>query len=104
LLGQLLRASGHTVKVVYDPVAALTAVEVFKPEVAVLDVGLPVMDGYELGAQLRERLGAENPCRLIALTGYGQDTDRHRSHGAGFEEHFIKPVDSAKLLALVAHP
>ena len=101
MLGQLLSASGHDVKVVHDPAAALSAAENFRSEVAVLDVGLPVMDGYELAALLRAQPGASH-CRLIALTGYGQDNDLSRSERAGFEAHLVKPVDTARLLALVA--
>jgi CheY-like chemotaxis protein len=100
MLGMVLREQGHRVLVVHDPVAALKAARSFRPEVAVLDIGLPVMDGYELAARLRVELGA-HACRLIALTGYGQETDRVRSLGAGFEAHLVKPVDFAQLAALV---
>ena len=68
------------------------------PEVAILDIGLPVMDGYELAQKLRERLGAATPS-LFAVTGYGQETDRSRSRAAGFDEHFVKPIVPDKLLA-----
>ncbi len=99
-LAQLLTAYGHQVEVVYDPVSALRVVERFAPDVAVLDIGLPVMDGYELVHRLREALG-EHPCRFVALTGYGQDTDRDRSKAAGFGQHLVKPVSPDALLRLI---
>ncbi len=99
-LGQLLQASGHTVRILHDPVSALDAIETFSPEVAVLDIGLPVMDGYELAVRLRERLGSQS-CRLIAITGYGQETDRDRSQAAGFERHLVKPIDPRVVLDLL---
>ncbi|ALD92190.1 sensor histidine kinase [Cupriavidus gilardii CR3] len=99
-LAQLLTAYGHHVQVVYDPVSALRVVERFAPDVAVLDIGLPVMDGYELVRRLRETLG-DRPCRFVALTGYGQDTDRDRSKAAGFSQHLVKPVSPDALLRLI---
>ena len=101
LLGEMLRTVGHEVAVVNDPIAALTLLDEFRPEVAVLDIGLPVMDGYELAMKMRvTKAGAG--CRLIALTGYGQDHDRARSAQAGFAVHLVKPVDLDRLLAIVA--
>jgi CheY-like chemotaxis protein/anti-sigma regulatory factor (Ser/Thr protein kinase) len=100
MLGHLLQASGHRVKVVYDPVAALQAIDAFKPDVAILDIGLPVTDGYDLAIRLRERLGRA-ACCFVALTGYGQEADRDRSLAAGFERHLVKPVDPAAVLAVV---
>lgn len=99
-LAQLLTAYGHHVQVVYDPVSALRVVERCAPDVAVLDIGLPVMDGYELVRRLRETLG-DRPCRFVALTGYGQDTDRDRSKTAGFSQHLVKPVNPDALLRLI---
>ena len=100
-LAEFISDMGHEVQVAYDPVAAIEVSASFHPEVAVLDVGLPVMDGYELAQRLRA--GAEGArIRLIALTGYGQAGDRARSHAAGFERHFVKPVDHAQLLTALA--
>ncbi len=79
LLADALRAAGHTVTVAHD-------------------IGLPVMDGYELAAQLRKSAPA---CRFVALTGYGQDHDFAQSRDAGFETHFVKPIDIDKLLSIV---
>jgi CheY-like chemotaxis protein len=75
--------------------AALRAARVFHPSIALLDIGLPVMDGYELAERLREQENGE--VRMIAVTGYGQDADRKHSIEAGFLEHLVKPVDFKKL-------
>ena len=99
-LAELLKECGHHVEAVYDPASALHVVSRFAPEVAVIDIGLPVMDGYELVQRLRrERVGGE--CLFVALTGYGQDTDRKRSRMAGFHHHFVKPLDPSRLLRLI---
>jgi CheY-like chemotaxis protein len=68
--------------------------------VALLDIGLPVMDGYELAEQIR-REPRWRAMRLVALTGYGQDSDRRRSQDAGFDAHLVKPVDTRALRELV---
>ncbi len=99
MLEMMLSSLGFTVETAADGPAALAVVERFHPEVAVLDIGLPVMDGFELGAQLRARLSP--PPRLIALTGYGQKSDRERSAEAGFALHLVKPVDVKRLLAAI---
>jgi signal transduction histidine kinase len=101
LLKETLEAMGHEVAMATEPVAALDLAARFIPEVAVLDIGLPVIDGYELAARLRAA-PATRSCRLIALTGYGQEHDHLRSREAGFEQHLVKPVDVDRLLALVA--
>jgi len=98
LLSLLLRGAGHRVTTAHDPLEALELTAQLVPDVAVLDIGLPVMDGYELGARIRRQ--APN-CRLIALTGYGQGEDRSRSAAAGFHAHLVKPVDIATLLAAI---
>lgn len=103
LLAEALREAGHQVEVANDPVVALEAAARFHPEVAILDIGLPVMDGYELAARLHA-LPALASCRLIALTGYGQEHDRARSQSGGFERHLVKPVDLDQLMSLVAEP
>ena len=101
LLSELLRMQGHEVMVVHDGAAALKARVAFLPDVALLDIGLPLMDGYELAGRLR----AEQPTprlRLIAITGYGEEKDKLRSKAAGFEEHLVKPVDVAQVCQLLA--
>jgi PAS domain S-box-containing protein len=101
LMADVLRDQGHEVAVAHDGAAALRLAETFRPEAALVDIGLPVMDGYELAVNLRARLGVACP-RLIAITGYGQPGDRVRTAAAGFERHLVKPVDVDRLLALVA--
>lgn len=97
---QWLRAHGHQVTVHSDPVSALTAVEAVRPEVALLDIGLPVMDGYELGMRIREACGPS--CYLVAVTGYGQDTDKERARHAGFDCHLVKPAAPQQILQAIA--
>jgi PAS domain S-box-containing protein len=97
LLAAVLSGSGHDVQTATDPIAALDAAKRWVPDIAILDIGLPVMDGYALAAQLRADLGDAAP-RLIALTGYGQRNDRVRSEQAGFAAHLIKPIDAQRLL------
>lgn len=96
LLAEVLAAHGHEVRVALDGRAALALVDEFDPDVAVLDIGLPVMDGYELAHRLLERLAPRRP-GLIALTGYGQDRDRRRARESGFDFHLVKPVDANHL-------
>jgi PAS domain S-box-containing protein len=103
LLGEALLALGHEVRIANDPLAALTLLAQFRPAVAVLDIGLPVMDGYELAQRIRERPEASG-CRLIAVTGYGQEHDRLRSEQAGFETHLVKPIHIEQLVQLIATP
>jgi len=101
MLGMLLKASGHEVMIEYGPRKALEVARVERPDVCLLDIGLPEMDGNELARRLKaqpETAGAV----LIAVTGYGQEHDRETSLAAGFREHFVKPVDPPKLLAAVA--
>jgi len=100
LLGELLESHGHEIRTAHDGPAALRVVEDFQPELALLDIGLPVMDGYELALRLRARPEL-HAMRLIALSGYGQEADRLRSRAAGFEHHLAKPVTIAKLLELI---
>ena len=71
--------------------------------IAILDIGLPGMDGYELASELRARLGTGAP-RLISLFGYGQATDRDKSRAAGFEKHLVKPVNLDELIAILLTP
>jgi PAS domain S-box-containing protein len=91
MLGMLLTQHGHTVEVCHDPITALEKVASLRPDLAVLDIGLPQMSGHDLAQLLRRTPGGEH-CRLIALSGYGQPDDFARSRAAGFETHLIKPV------------
>jgi len=101
-LARLLAAHGHEVRVFHEPIAALAATAAFQPDLAVLDIGLPVLDGYELARRMRALLGA-HPCRMVALTGYGQQADKARSEQAGFERHLVKPVNPDLVVALAAN-
>ncbi|OGA72373.1 MAG: hypothetical protein A3G81_24585 [Betaproteobacteria bacterium RIFCSPLOWO2_12_FULL_65_14] len=87
-----LRLEGHEVRTVGDGAQAVAIAQVFAPHVAVVDIGLPGMNGYEVARRLRQQ-GAQPPALLIALTGYGQKEDRVRSQEAGFHHHFVKPAD-----------
>ncbi len=98
-LAMLLRYSGHEVRAVHTGPRALQAAQAESPDVILLDIGLPGMDGYEVARRLREQ-GA-GKVHLIAMTGYGQETDRQRSQDAGFDFHLVKPVDLAKLQELL---
>jgi signal transduction histidine kinase/CheY-like chemotaxis protein len=99
-LGELLGALGLGVQVAYSGEQALQAAAGRHFDVAVLDIGMPGMDGCELARRLRERPGLQD-LRLIALTGWGQDSDRARFASAGFDHHLLKPVDPDALLDLV---
>jgi len=92
MLAAALVGKGYDTRVAHDAPAALRVAADFLPDVAFLDPGLPVMDGYELAAHLRELPGLAD-LRLIAVTGYGQTSDRRRTRDAGFHGHLVKPVD-----------
>ena len=97
LLGESLREFGHVTRVAYDGPSAVQIALEFQPEIALLDIGLPVMDGYELARRLREGHGGR--LQLVAITGYGQPSDRERAFEAGFDAHLAKPVEFDKLAA-----
>ena len=99
-LMRVLALAGHDVRIAHDGPAALEVISTFHPEVIVLDIGLPGMNGYDLARQIRVET-ASNPVTLIAATGYGQTEDRHRAHNAGFDHHLTKPVDCVALLELI---
>jgi CheY-like chemotaxis protein len=102
-IAMLLRASGYEAHCIYDGPSVLEAAKEYRPDVVVLDIGLPGMSGYEVARALR----AEPEFRrtpLVAVTGYGQDEDRRRSQEAGFDYHLTKPVDPKALEAFVAQP
>jgi CheY-like chemotaxis protein len=101
MLKNALETLGYRVAVAHDGPSALKTAATFKPEIALLDIGLPVMDGYELAKHLRQLRGAPGDLRLVAVTGYGQEADRQRSAAAGFETHLVKPIDLGKLERVV---
>ncbi|MGQ0750957.1 MAG: hybrid sensor histidine kinase/response regulator [Betaproteobacteria bacterium] len=96
----ILELFGHTVRCVYDGTSALATAESFRPDVILLDIGLPGMDGYEVARLIRAHPGLRTT-KLIAVTGYGQNADRARSLEAGFDHHLTKPVDADKLHQLL---
>jgi CheY-like chemotaxis protein len=98
LLGDALQALGYRVCVVHGAIEALAAFDELRPDAALLDIGLPVLDGYELARKLLER--RPNLC-LIAITGYGQAHDRERAIAAGFAAHLVKPVSLPDLTATI---
>lgn len=98
-LGLLLKLLGVEVRVVNDGPAALQILPEFRPNVVLLDIGMPGMDGYEVARQIRQRSEWRN-LTLIALTGWGQEEDRHRSSQAGFDHHLLKPADMTALKSL----
>jgi signal transduction histidine kinase/DNA-binding response OmpR family regulator len=97
-ISALLSLHGHAVQAFSDPASALRSAA--PPDVAILDIGLPGMDGYELATELRKRDGWQDT-RLIALSGYGQHADQQKSHAAGFSAHLVKPVSATRLNALI---
>ena len=98
-LAMMLRLDGHRVDVAYDGAAALTMAQAMVPDVALLDIGLPGMNGYDVARHLRAARGDE--LTLIAITGWGQEDDRSRAYAAGFDHHMIKPIKPAALGALL---
>lgn len=92
ILGELLTMQGHEIRIAYDGPSALDIVKDFTPRIGLLDIGLPIMDGYEVAGHLRAMPQLDG-IRLIALTGYGQASDKLRSLQAGFDHHLVKPVD-----------
>jgi signal transduction histidine kinase len=99
-LGALLQMLGADVRVAHDGKAALETFADFRPAAVLLDLGMPGMDGYEVARRIRALKDADGTV-LIALTGWGQDTDRHRSSAAGFQHHLVKPADIAALQTLL---
>ena len=94
----LLQAFGYEVSTAIHPDLALARIESFAPTAAVIDIGLPGMDGYQLAAEIRRRLDGK-PMRLIAFTGYGGADDIASATRAGFDAHLVKPVEIERLLA-----
>ena len=96
----MLELSGHHVLTAPDGAQALACAEVFEPEIVLLDIGLPGLDGYEVARRLRE-LPKARRAWLVAVTGYGQPADRQRGREAGFDEHLLKPVDPQALAEMI---
>jgi len=100
-LAMLLEFGGHETYKAHDGIAALEAAERLRPDAVLLDIGLPRMNGYEVGRRIRQTPWGKQ-LTLVALTGWGQDEDRDRSRDAGFDAHMVKPVDLDALLKLLA--
>ena len=100
LIAEALAAAGHDVRTAFDGPAALAISEEFDPDVVFLDIGLPVMDGYEVARRMRASDGKR--MRLVAITGYGQEADRKRALAAGFDSHLVKPVPIEVTLAIAS--
>jgi len=100
-LAMVLRMLGNHVHITYDGIAAIIAAEAFRPNLVLLDIGLPRMDGHEVCRRIREQPWGKDMV-LVAVTGWGQDEDRRRSLESGFDHHLVKPVNPADLEKLLA--
>ncbi len=100
-MAMLLRTLGHEVRVAHDGASAMQAALEFVPQMMLLDIGLPVLDGYEVAKWLRQQPSLENVV-LVALTGYGQESDRQRTREAGFNHHLVKPADFANVQSILS--
>ncbi|WNG49328.1 GAF domain-containing protein [Archangium minus] len=100
LLSELLDSRGYVTRMAFDGPAGLSEANAFRPHVALLDVGLPVMDGYELASRIRQEPALAG-IKLVAVTGYGQDSDCRRALAAGFDVHMVKPIDPGEVLRVI---
>ena len=103
-LSLLLQADGHHTELAHDGLAAVEATARFAPDIVLLDIGLPGLNGYEAAMQMRQLNGSRPRPTLVALTGWGQQQDRERAAQAGFDLHLTKPVDPAVIMALARDP
>jgi signal transduction histidine kinase len=99
-MSEFLSDLGHSVCSAEDGGRGLAMILETKPDVAIVDVGLPVLDGYQVATQVRERMGDAAP-RLVAMTGYGQEADRRRARDAGFDRHLVKPAELKDIIAVL---
>lgn len=100
-MSMLLEALGHEVRTEHDGVRALASIDEFRPDVVVLDIGLPGMSGFDVAREMRKR-DATRHALLLALTGYGSAADRQTALDAGFDHHLTKPVSIDEIEALLA--
>ena len=100
-LSRLLRAYGHDSRLAHDGATAMDAALRYAPDLVLLDIGLPVTDGYEVAKWFRQEPGLQDVV-LVAVTGYGHESDRQRSREAGFDHHLVKPVDFAKVESILS--
>ncbi len=103
ILRMLLRLKGNDTRTACDGLEAVEVAETFRPELVLLDIGLPKLNGYEVAQHIRQQPWGRNII-LVALTGWGQDEDRLRSQEAGFNFHIVKPVELETLEQLLAGP
>ncbi len=101
MLEFLIQSSGHSVRLADTGSTALAAALEYRPDVMLVDIGLPGMDGFEVARRIRQQLGLREIV-LVAVTGYGQDSDRLRSKEAGFDHHLVKPADFNQLRQIFA--
>src|SRR5690606_4533641 len=99
----VVKLGDHRVELTHDGPSTLTKLQDFRPEIILLDIGLPGMDGYEVGRAIRGD-SAFDAVLLVAVTGYGREQDRHRSKQAGFDEHLAKPPSLDQIRTLLVHP
>jgi CheY-like chemotaxis protein len=100
-LAMLVQESGHDVRTAFDGSAVLETALDYRPNVVLLDIGLPGLNGFEVARRLRQQPTLKNVV-LVAMTGYGQESDRKRSKEAGFDHHLVKPGDFGKVLQILA--
>jgi len=101
-LSMLLQLAGHEVRVAHSGQTAVSLAQLFRPDIALLDIGMPDLSGYEVARRLRQESWAKS-LQLIALTGWGQDRDRRQAFEAGFDHHLSKPVDPDKLVEMIGN-
>jgi CheY-like chemotaxis protein len=99
-MGMLLKFLGADVRIEHDGATALKTIDSYRPHAVLLDIGMPGMDGFEVARQIRQRSDLDD-VMLIALTGWGQTEDRHRTRSAGFDHHLVKPADITALQSLL---
>jgi PAS domain S-box-containing protein len=102
-MAMLIELMGVAVRVAYDGRSALAAASAFRPDLVLLDLGMPALDGYDVCRTLREQPDGE-ALSIVALTGWGQESDRRRTHEAGFDDHLTKPIEPAQVERLLADP
>jgi DNA-binding response OmpR family regulator len=100
-LSMLLKVTGNETRTAYDGLEGFEAATAFRPDIILLDIGLPKLNGYDVCRRIREQPWGKNMV-LVALTGWGQEEDRRLSKDAGFDHHMVKPLDFATLTSLLA--
>jgi len=100
-IGMLLQTSGHITRLAHDGASAMKVAREFTPDVMLLDIGLPIIDGFQVAKWVRQDPALRNVL-LVALTGYGQDSDRQRTRDAGFDHHLVKPMDFSKIESILS--